>query len=80
MQGVAGEWAVAFHGINCPADIVPAKNKTVIESIMDGKDRGEMLIAGSAQAYQYDIAVNRKEGELVGRGIYCSPHFTVGLF
>jgi hypothetical protein len=37
MKGVPGEWAVAFHGINYPAMIVPSNNKTVLESIMGGR-------------------------------------------
>lgn len=37
MDGVPGEWAVAFHGINKPSNIVPSNNKTVLESIMSGR-------------------------------------------
>lgn len=69
---------MAFHGINYPGNIVPATNKTVLESIMSGREEGKMLIAGSAQAYSNTKAVN-KNNELVGDGIYCSPLFTTCL-
>lgn len=38
-----------------------------------------MLRPGSRQAHNDDKAVNKNNGELVGRGIYCSPHFTTCL-
>ena len=38
-----------------------------------------MLIAGGGQAYQNTIALNSKNNEYVGRGIYCSPLFTACL-
>lgn len=62
MNGVPAEWAVAFHGINYPANIVPSTNKTVLESIMSGREKGEMLIAGWAQACRGHQAVNRANG------------------
>ena len=37
MNGVAGEWAVAFHGIRCPNSIVAQTGKTVLESVMSGR-------------------------------------------
>jgi hypothetical protein len=39
-----------------------------------------MLRVGPAQLHVHSVAVNKKNGELVGEGIYCSPHYTVGLF
>ena len=46
---------------------------------MSGREKGEMLIPGSRQARNSDVAIN-KPGEQVGNGIYLSPYFTVSLF
>lgn len=46
---------------------------------MGGREQGEMLIAGPAQACAGHIAVNRKNNELVGNGIYCTPRYTTSL-
>ena len=31
---------------------------------------------GGGQAYRSQAAINKKNKELVGQGIYCSPEFT----
>jgi hypothetical protein len=83
MKHVAGEWAVAFHGINYPNKAVPVKNMTVLQSIMSGRKQGNMLYVkppneGGRHAKMNNIAAN-KAGESVGLGIYCSPLFTTCL-
>lgn len=81
-KGAPGSWAIAFHGINYPAQIIknPAsKDQTVLEAIMSGREKGEMLKAGFRQLHNSGIAIN-KPGEQVGSGIYLSPYFTVSLF
>ena len=50
MKGVPGEWAVAFHGINYPSMKVQ-KDKTVLESMMEGKNDGKMLKVMNRQFY-----------------------------
>ena len=72
MDGNPNEWAVMFHGVSCPQNSY--MNTTVLNSIMSGTKKGDMLIAGGGQFYQNHKAVN-KINEKVGRGIYCCPHF-----
>ena len=46
---------------------------------MGGREKGEMLVAGQGQTYSNTIAVNAKNNEKVGKGVYCSPLFTTAL-
>ena len=70
MNGQVGEWAVAFHGVTRPA--------SCFFSIMSGLSAGEMLKAGAGQQCSNYPAVNNA-AELVGEGVYFSPHFQVCL-
>ena len=72
LSGQKGEWAIAFHGVAFPYK--STKQGRILNCIMSGKDKGEMLIPGSGQAHLSDMARNNPK-EKVGRGIYCSPHF-----
>jgi len=38
-----------------------------------------MLIPGGGQAYHATKAINKPGNELVGNGVYFSPHFEVSL-
>lgn len=76
MENKKGEWAVAYHGVSTPQN--PAGSKKVMNSIMDGIDKGSMLRAGAGQAFENTYSLNKPK-DYVGRGIYCSPHIQVGL-
>ena len=39
---------------------------------MSGKEQGQMLKVGPNQVYQRDIC--KISGQVVGKGIYCSPN------
>ena len=72
MNGRVGEWAVGFHGVKNPAG--ECLKGTVMQSIMEGLNEGEMLRPGGSQVYGNEPSINRP-GEKVGRGVYLSPHF-----
>lgn len=71
MNNNRGEYAIGFHGINNPL------KTTALQSIMKGREKGEMLRAGMGQAYSDDYCINKKEK--VGKGIYFSPYFLTSL-
>lgn len=71
MNNGQGEYAVAFHGINNPL------NSKALQNIMKGREKGEMLRAGTGQAYSFHDCINKKEK--VGNGIYFSPYFLTSL-
>ena len=58
-NGNKNEWAVAYHGIKEIKVINPIINKG--------------FLPGYRQAYQNNIDLNSKNGETVGKGVYCTP-------
>ena len=71
MNNNKGEYAVAFHGINNPL------STNALQSIMKGREKGEMLRVGIGQGYAASNCINKKEK--VGNGIYFSPYFLTSL-
>ena len=56
MNGNKDEWAVAFHGVKHPGD--PFQDKMVLNSIMSGLEKGEMLQPGKGQWYRNNKPTN----------------------
>lgn len=77
MKGQPGEWAVGFHGINQP-EARCSNGMKIFDSIMSGREKGEMLKEGSRQAYALLKSLN-KPNLNVGRGVYLAPHFQTSL-
>jgi hypothetical protein len=51
-----GEWAIAFHGIRNPENLI--NGKPAFRCIMDGRKDGLMLRPGENQAYAYKMCAN----------------------
>ena len=66
---------MSFHGVRSPYNKVSG-NLTVLDSIMSGKKDGTMMKAGGGQSYAGSTCLNTNphNNNLVGRGIYCTPH------
>lgn len=64
MNNGPGEWVVAYHGVNYPDSTSTYNGKIVLNSIMDGKNQGKMLIPRGGQAYKDCYSVNKNQ--LVG--------------
>jgi len=81
MDGRKGEWAVAFHGVTAPdkyCSNASGAQLKIMNSIMEGREKREMLRAGDAQAYSSSVACNQAP-QKVDNGIYCSPMIQIPI-
>lgn len=61
MNGNPREWAIAFHGVKHPENKCD-NGKKVLESIMEGKEKGEMLrVNGPNQIRKNDDCLNKSK-------------------
>jgi len=63
--------------MNHPDQLVhkEGKNVTRLKNVLDGLNTGTMLIPGPRQDMASRRAINKEANELVGNGIYFTPHF-----
>jgi hypothetical protein len=79
MNGNPGEWCIGFHGVKAPRSFIDGTQTKVLDSILKGNGPLPQLTQGSGQQHQNEKPANGDGKDVVGTGVYFSPHIQVCL-